>query len=597
MQLFKYEELTFCSDPALDSKFKELLFKKPIIVTFYDLLLETIYEQIYAIGPGSLFYPINELVSKKSKTKQEVREILDNHQSINKSLVLHASFLPTSTWKDSYFFTGFYFKDYIVNIKGKGDEDFLLYDLMRSSTTNDVCLLTKLNEGGELQNNPSFLPIRTIEPTKKFKTRLIKILDFMKKENIIFHVDSVKNTFTLDPNKGYYSRRWEMNIDFKQSILFILRVPSYHKDCFFIVELNNPLLEERRNLSYYYLSASQHQVEQIISSFIINNFALPIHISAVLDIFYNKYKSNIEFNDKIKYSLHDSNTVISNNSYFVEDTGDSLTQYITRIDAVKILEWHTHFQSIFNINRIFGVKEKRSEISFELKRKIRSEIITLFRQSLFSLRNVVQPQAILYQDLISSAFDYEVPFEDLYDHVLDQLKEHNNQALTLETVKQLIERVMLFLVAALSSNAFYPPYYDNACVQDTFELLSKFISTFGPRVLSNIFLSDKFELEGNSFYEFSVQHIPIFYVHISKDTARIYMLNCKVVADLVIKVNKKGIKLVLGTRRYARSKNKFNSFIKNAMTIYKQIYEGTFNKSDFESAIHASSVAYPAALT
>jgi hypothetical protein len=598
MRSFTYEELTFCSDSALDSKFKELLFKKPIIVTFYDLLLETIYEQIYAIGPGSLFYPIKELVSKKTKTKQEVREILDNHQSINKSLVLYANFLPTTMWKDSYFFTGFYCKDYIVNIKGKGDEDFLLFDLVRSPTTNDVCLLTKLNEGGELQNNPSFIPIRTIEPTKKFKTRLIKILDFMKKENIIFHVASVKNTFTLDPNKGYNSKRWEMNVDFRQSILFILRVPSCHKDCFFIVELNNPLLKERRNLSYYYLSTSQHQIEQIISSFIINNFALPIHISAVLDIFYNKYKSNIEFNDTIKYSPHDSNTVTSNNSYFVEDTGKSLMQYITRIDAAKMLEWNTHFQSIFNINRIFGVKEKRSEISFELKRKIRSEIITLFRQSLLSLQNVIQPEAILERDLMSSAFDYEVSFEDLYDHVLDQLKEYNNQALTLETVKQLIERVMLFLVAALSSNAFYSLYYhDNVGIQDTFELLNKFISTFGPSVLSNIFLSDKFELEGNSFYEFSIQHLPILYVHISKDTARIYMLNYKVVADLVVKGNQKGIKLVLGTRWYTRPKNKFNSFIKNTMTIYKQVYEGTCNKSDFESAIQASSVAYPAALT
>ena len=597
MQPFKYEELTFCSDPALDSKFKELLFKKPIIVTFYDLLLETIYEQIYAIGPGSFFYPINELVLKKSKTKQEVREILDKHQSINKPLVLHASFLPASMWKDSYFFTGFYFKDYIVNINGKGDEDFILYDLRCSPTTNDVCLLTKLNEGGESQNNLSFIPIRIIELTKRFKTRLIKILDFMKRENIIFHVDSVKNTFTLDPNKGYHSKRWEMNIDFKQSILFILRVPSYHKDCFFIVELNNPLLKECRNLSYCHLSASQHQIEQIISSFIINNFALPIHISAVLDMFYNKYKSNIEFNDNIKYSIHDSNTVTSNNSYFVENTGNDLTQYITRIDAAKMLEWHTNFQSIFNINRIFGVKEKRSEISFELKRKIRSEIATLFRQSLLSLHNVIQPQAILYQDLISSAFDYKVPFEDLYDYVLDQLKEHNNQALTLETVKQLIERIMLFLVAAFSSSALYSPHYDNSGIQDTFELLNKFISTFGPAVLSNIFLSDKFELEGNSFYEFSVQHIPILYVHISKDTTRIYMLNHKVLADSMIKGNKKGIKLVLGTRRYSRPKNKFNSFIKNTMTIYKQVYEGTFNKSDFESAIHASSVAYPAALT
>ena len=597
MQPFKYEELTFCSDPALDSKFKELLFKKPIIVTFYDLLLETIYEQIYAISPSSFFYPTHELVPTKSKTKQEVREILDNHQSINEPLVLHVNTLLPSMWKDSYFFTGFYFKNYIVNIKGKGDEDFLLYDLIRSPTTNDVCLLTKLNEGSKLQDDLSLIPIRTIEPTKKFKTRLIKILDFMKKENIIFHVDTVKNTFTLDPNKGYYSRRWEMNIDFRQSILFILRVPSYHKDCFFIVELNNPLSKECRNLSYYYLSASQHQIEQIISSFIINNFALPIHISAVLDMFYNKYKSNIEFNDNIKYSIHDSNTVISNNSHFVEDTGDSLTQYITRIDAVKMLEWHTHFQSIFNINRIFGVKEKRSEISFELKRKIRSEIATLFRQSLLNLQNVIQPQAILYQDLISSTFDYEVPFEDLYDHVLDQLKEHNNQALTLETVKQLIERVMLFLVASLSSNSFYPPYYNNASIEDTLELLNKFISTFGPRVLSNAFLSDKFELEGNSFYEFSVQHIPILYVHISKDTTRIYMLNHKVLADSVIRESQKGIKLILGTRRYTRSKNKFNSFIKNTMTIYKQIYEGTFNKSDFESAIRASSVTYPAALT
>jgi hypothetical protein len=289
--------------------------------------------------------------------------------------------------------------------------------------------------------------------------------------------------------------------------------------------------------------------------------------------------------------------VTSNNSYFVENTGNSLTQYINRIDAAKILEWHTNFQSIFNINRIFGVKEKRSEISFELKRKIRSEIATLFRQSLLSLQNVIQPQAILYQDLISCAFDYRVPFDDLYGHVLDQSKKHDNQAFTLETVKQLIERMMLYLVADISSNAFYSLHYQDNAIQDTFELLNKFISTFGPSVLSNMFLSDKFELEGNSFYEFSVQHIPILYVHISKDTTRIYMLNHKVLADSMIKGNKKDIKLVLGTRRYARPKNKFNSFIKNTMTVYKLIYEGAFNKSDFESTIHASSVAYPAVLT